>query len=117
MTNISLTIHDQTYTATLNENPATEKLMRLLPLKIKMTDLNRNEKYHTLDTTFPTQQEAVQQIHSGDLMLYDNDTIVLFYQDFSTPYTYTRLGKLIDATSLSDHLGYNDVTVTIAIAE
>ncbi|UXR71600.1 cyclophilin-like fold protein [Staphylococcus sp. IVB6238] len=117
MTNISLTIKDKTYHASLLDNAATQRLLTLLPLTISMSDFHHNEKYHTLDTSLPTQHEAVETIQSGDLMLYGSDTIVLFYESFSTPYTYTRLGHLIDDHGLRETLGHGDVTVTIAQAE
>ncbi len=33
-------------------------------------------------------------------MLYGNNTIVLFYEDFTTPYSYTRLGKVNNPKNL-----------------
>ncbi|UXR78276.1 MULTISPECIES: cyclophilin-like fold protein [unclassified Staphylococcus] len=113
MTRISLTVGDKTFHAALDHNPTTQKLLENLPITISMTDLHHNEKYYTFDTLFPTQQEAIQTIQSGDLMLYGSDTLVLFYEDFSTPYTYTRLGRLLDNTGLRETLGHGDVTITI----
>lgn len=117
MTHISLTIQDKTYNATLYDNLTTQQLSTLLPLTITMNELHGNEKYHTLDTTLPTNAEAVRTIKTGDFMLYGDDTLVLFYQDFSTPYTYTKLGKLNDTTNLENLLGHGNVTITISKSE
>lgn len=113
MTRIALTVKDKTFHAELDHNATTQKLLENLPLTLPMSDLHHNEKYYTFDKSFPSQQEAVQTIQSGDLMLYGSDTLVLFYESFSTPYTYTRLGRLLDHIDLRETLGSGDVTVTI----
>ena len=44
-------------------------------------------------------------------MLYGDDTIVLFYKDFPTEYSYTRLGWVQNAYELAGLLGDGDVMV------
>lgn len=36
---------------------------------------------------------AMLKIFNGDLMLYGSTTVVLFYKNFNTIYSYTRFGK------------------------
>ncbi len=59
-----------------------------------MKELNGNEKYVYLDDNYKTNSERVGQIQKGDLMLYGDSCLVLFYESFSTGFSYTRLGKV-----------------------
>ena len=52
-------------------------------------------------------------IHTGDIMLYGSNCIVLFYEDFSTSYSYTPIAYIEDTNGLKSALGSGDVTVTI----
>ena len=44
-------------------------------------------------------------------MLYGNNCIVLFYESFSTSYSYTPLGHIDDAEELAATLGRGNVQV------
>ncbi len=99
MPEIRLLIDDQTYTAQLYNNAATQKLLELFPLSITMEDLNQNEKFYYLPQNLPTAAEAVESVQAGELMLYGENCLVLFYKGFSTPYSYTRLGYIKNAAA------------------
>ena len=51
---------------------------------------------------------------SGDLMLYGSSTVVLFYENFSSPYRYTVLGHVENPDGLQVALGRGNPTVTFA---
>ena len=114
---LTITIGTSTFGATLEQNETARAFAELLPMTIEMTELNGNEKYHYLDGTFPVQSEPVQSIAAGDLMLYGSSCVVLFYESFSTSYSYTRLGKLDDAAGLAQALGRGNVLVTFTLNE
>ena len=79
-----------------------------------MDELHGNEKYAYLDQSLPTASEKVGSIKSGDLMLFGSDCLVLFYEDFSTSYSYTPLGHIDDPAGLSDALGSGSVLITVS---
>lgn len=114
---LTIMIGTSTFGATLEQNETARAFAELLPMTIEMTELNGNEKYHYLDGTLPVQSERVQSIAAGDLMLYGSSCVVLFYESFSTSYSYTRLGKLDDAAGLAQALGRGNVLVTFALNE
>ena len=58
---------------------------------------------------------GIQEDKNGDLMLYGSKTLVLFYQSFSTSYSYTKLGAIDDATGLATALASGNVAVTFEL--
>lgn len=111
-THIVITVNGTNFDAVLYDTESAKTFLSMLPMTIEMNELNSNEKYHYLDKTLPTSTESVGQIHTGDLMLYGNSCVVLFYKDFKTSYSYTKLGYITDTTNLQEALGAGDVTVT-----
>ncbi len=91
---IKLVIDDVEYSVELEDNPTSQEFVNLLPLEYNMTELNNNEKYVDLNTSLTSNPSKVGQISKGDLMLYNDNTIVLFYESFNTTYEYTRIGHV-----------------------
>ena len=110
-----ITVNDQTFTATLLDNNSAKAFKEMLPLTIKMIELNGNEKYCDLKKSLPTNPSYPKTITNGDLMLYGSETLVLFYETFSTSYSYTKLGQVDNATGLASALGSRNVTVTFEL--
>jgi hypothetical protein len=110
-TPINIIIGSKTFTATLADSETGEAFAALLPLTVTMNELNGNEKYHYLSTSLPTAAYQPGIIHAGDLMLYGNNCVVLFYETFNTSYSYTRLGAIDDPSGLASALGSGDVSV------
>ncbi len=109
-----LTIGEKVFTATLHEGQAAGAFEALLPLTVKMIELNGNEKYARLAGELPVHASSPGKIRSGELMLYGASTLVLFYESFPTSYSYTRLGRVDDASGLAAALGAGDITVAFA---
>jgi hypothetical protein len=112
---IKIKVNSQTFTATLLDNSLAKAFKELLPLTINMIELNGNEKYFRLSKNLPTNESNPGIINSGDLMLYGSNTLVLFYETFTTSYSYTKLGKIINDTGLTAALGTGNVRVTIEL--
>lgn len=100
------------FSAALQDNASTRALLAQLPMTITMNEMNGNEKYYYLPSPLPTDTRNIGTIHTGDLMLYGSDCLVLFYEDFHTSYRYTRLGSISDPAGLSEILGGGNVQVT-----
>lgn len=110
-TPINIFIGSKTFTATLADSETGEAFAALLPLTVTMNELNGNEKYHYLNSSLPTAAYQPGIIHAGDLMLYGNNCVVLFYETFNTSYSYTRIGAIDDPSGLASALGSSDVSV------
>lgn len=109
--NMKITIGTAIFTATLYDNPSTNALKAMFPLTINMTELNNNEKYFDFPNNFPNNASIGGDIKVGDLTLYGNNTLVLFYKSFNTSYNYTKLGYINDPTELATALGNRNVIV------
>lgn len=111
MYHIEIVVGDRHFPAKLNKNETTERLMVRLPLTLDMSELNGNEKYYYLSEGLPTDSRRPGRIQSGDLMLFGSDCLVLFYESFTSSYSYTSLGYLEDAEGLKEALGSGNVQV------
>ena len=111
---ITVTVNGTSFDAVLTDSETGRAFAELLPLTITMTELNGNEKYHYLDGSLPTDSYKPGTIEAGDLLLYGNNCVVLFYETFSSGYSYTRIGKLTSADNLKSAVGTGNVSVTFA---
>lgn len=109
----TLKINNQSFNIDLEDNETVQKLIELLPLTMDMQELNGNEKYYYMETSLPTNSEKVGYIDAGDIMLFGDNCLVLFYKSFSTPYSYTRIGHIENVENLETFVGHQNVTVTI----
>ena len=108
---LKITIDGQIYDLILEDNPTAAAFANLMPADFTMQELNGNEKYIYLDTELPTAPSVPQEIHPGNVMLYGDNCLVIFYRTFKTTYRYTRIGQV---DGLGD-LGEDDVEVKITI--
>ena len=110
-----ITIGKNRFTATLYDNPTAAAFKSLLPMTVKMIELNGNEKYVDLSRDLAGKASSPKTIEAGDLMIYGASTLVLFYKSFPTAYSYMRLGKIDDVRALAEAVGPGDVSVTFAL--
>ena len=110
MTSLVITVGEQKFDLRLADTDAAQEIAKATPFEIEMSELNGNEKYYYSEN-LPSNPQEIGQIHAGDLMLYGDDCIVLFYKDFQTTYSYTRLGHISDPTGLAEALGDGNANV------
>ena len=100
------------FTLHLYDNETARAFLHQLPITLDMSELNGNEKYYYLSESLPTDSSRPSHIHTGDLMLYGDNCLVLFYKNFSTSYSYTPLGRIDNSEELEDALGKRNIKIT-----
>ena len=108
---LQMTAGGKVFTIVLEANATARAFQNMIPLTLPMKELNGNEKYVELPQQLPHTPVNIGRIQAGDVMLYGSNTIVVFYEGFKTPYTYTKIGKIEDANGLAEALGKGSVTV------
>lgn len=114
---VIITVGDKEFNAVFYKNETTDALIKKLPITVSMKDLNSNEKYNYFDEAFPKNSEKVGSIDAGDIMLYGDSCVVLFYKSFNTSYSYTKIGYIENIEGLESALGNSDIDVTFKIDE
>lgn len=111
--NINIIINGKIYILNLEDNETVLEFIKLLPLEYNMSELNGNEKYVYMDNSLTANKENIGHIEKGDVMLYQNNCLVIFYKSFDTSYSYTRIGHINDL----DDLGNGNIFVKFEIAK
>lgn len=110
---VKVTINDKEFNIILEDNKTVKELIKMLPLEVLMNELNGNEKYYYLEKTLPTDSKRVEKIQTGDVMLFGNNCLVIFYETFKTSYSYTKVGRIENVKDLKDSLGKDNVIVKL----
>lgn len=115
ITSMKVQIDGHTFYAALENNNATAELVQMMknqPIVISMSDYSGFEKVGSLGTTL-SGSNSQMTTQAGDIVLYNNSQIVIFYG--SNSWSYTKLGHVDDLTGWEEALGSGDVTVTFSI--
>lgn len=99
---ISVLINDKKYSLVLEDNNAVRSLLDKLPLEFNMNELNGNEKYAYMDFNLPTNSYKPNNIEKGDVMLFGDNCLVIFYKSFTTTYSYTKIGHINNLDDLDN---------------
>ena len=97
-----INISGNEYIVNLIDSDTSRLLVSYLPQEFQMQEKNRNEKYVYLSFTLPTNEEKVNKIEKGDVMLYENNCLVVFYKSFETTNSYTKIGHIDDLPNLGN---------------
>lgn len=82
---------------------------------VQMSMYSDNEQVGSLGKSYIKNDEQITT-HSGDIVLYSGDKIVVFYG--SNSWAYTRLGKMnIPEGDVTELLSNGDITLKIVIAK
>jgi len=115
---MNITVNNTTFTATLEDNDTTKALIKQLPLTVDMSDLNGNEKYKNLESNLRADESSYPgTINEGDLMLYSDNCLVLFYKTFNTSYSYVKLGHIDNTVGFTKTIDSGSVKVTFSVSE
>lgn len=118
MNTMNITVGSSTFTATLEDKDTVKALVKLLPLTVDMSELNGNEKYNYLSSNLRANTASCPGIiKEGDLMLYGNNCLVLFYKTFNSSYSYVKLGHINNTTGLEKALGIGNVQITFSVGD
>ena len=102
MDKVYININNKKLGIDLENNSTTSALIKLLPLELSMNDLNGNEKYVYLNESLPTNTYSPKHIEAGDIMLFGDNCLVIFYESFDTSYSYSKIGHINNLPSLDD---------------
>ena len=112
---IKITMNGKQIKAFLYPNETVFELIKLFPMQISMRDLNSNEKYTYLEKNLKTSPVIPERIKKGDIKLYQNNCLVIFYEDFKNAYTYTDLGYIEESESIKEELKKEEVIVLLEL--
>lgn len=100
---MNIVINEKEYKLNLENNETVTELLTKLPLQLNMNDLNSNEKYVYLDFSLKNNPVNPKHINKGDVMLYTDNCLVIFYKNFDTSYSYTRIGHINNLPDLDNN--------------
>ena len=103
MKELKAIINDIEYYINLEENETAKEFIKMLPKEYTMNELNGNEKYTYLDKSLPTDSYNPNQINKGDIMLFGDNCLVIFYKTFNTNYSYTKIGHIENLPDLDSN--------------
>ena len=106
---VKVTINDKEYIIELENNDTVNEFIKILPQEFIMDELNGNEKFVYMNNSLTTNSYNPNHIVKGDVMLYGNNCLVIFYKSFDTSYSYTKIGHI---DNLPD-LGKENIVIKI----
>ena len=111
--NVVININNKSYKVNLEENNTVDEFIKMLPKEFNMKELNGNEKYVNIDKNLPTETYYPKHIEAGDIMLFGDNCVVVFYKSFDTTFGYTKIGHVDNI----EDLGKEDIVIKFDVVE
>ena len=109
---MTLMIGENEVPVTWEDNPSVDALKEFLPLTVEMSMYGGFEQVGSIGQAIVSNDEQIKT-EPGDIVLYSDDQIVIFYGKNS--WAYTRLGHVdLSQKEMEDLLAHGDVTITIS---
>ena len=99
---MKVVIDNKEYRVILEGNETVDELLDLLPKSYVMKDLNNNEKYTYMEESLKINPVNLKKINKGDIMLFGDNCLVIFYKSFITTYSYTKIGHIDNLEDLGE---------------
>lgn len=97
---------------TFEDNISVKELAVYAPYNhMPLIDLNNNSKYCILKRKLNTDSNITKTTKKGDIMLYKNNNIIIFYKDAENNYSYTKLGHINNIDKFD--MNSDDITLSI----
>ena len=112
---IKLKVNGHIFDVKLENNPATKELVKKLEtgnVSVNATDYGNFEKVGDLGFSLPANDENIKT-EPGDIVLYQKNQISVFYDSHS--WSYTKLGKIQNASDLKEILGSGNTTLEFSL--
>lgn len=109
---IIITVGGEDFQTALYDNETAKVFAERIPMTLRMDEMNGNEKFCYLEEELPVDTENVGNIQTGDIMLFGSDCLVLFFDDFSTSYNYTKIGRIENTRGFIEALTEGTVEVS-----
>ncbi len=93
-------IEGKAYKVRCENNTTARDFQKLLPFSTTMSEMNCNEKYAYTATRLTPNSYKPEKIEVGDIMLFSNNCIELFYDSVKTDNTYSKIGHIENMPSL-----------------
>ncbi len=114
---VSATLNGTEFIIDLADNPTAKAFASTLPMECELSELNGNEKYVLLDEALPSDPTNPGTIEAGDVMLYQNAYIVVFYETHAADYAYSRIGRIENPNGLSAAVGTGSVRTSFTLLQ
>lgn len=111
---IKITIGDTALSAALEDNESAKAFRAMMPVTIKMSGYGGFEQVGSLGKNLP-RNDRQTTASAGDIMLYNGNSVVMFYG--SNSWAYTRLGHITgkSASELEEILAGGNIEVTFSV--
>lgn len=96
----------------LDMSDTTVQLTKELPINVTFNHFNNNEIYTSLPFKLEKKEINISKINKGDVLLFGTNTLVVFYEDYETEYSYTRIGTVAIPKDVELIQELNEIRIT-----